>query len=46
LVDALVRDGWTVWLPASVAVYLALAGAGTIAVGRYIEYARTHEDVI
>jgi hypothetical protein len=40
---ALIRDGWTPWWLATAAAYLALAGAGTVLIGRFIRFARSHE---
>ncbi|MDR7417962.1 MAG: hypothetical protein QN178_03520 [Armatimonadota bacterium] len=39
----LIRDGWTPWWLATAAVYLGLAGVGTVLVGRFITFARSHE---
>jgi hypothetical protein len=43
MIIVLIRDGWTPWWLAAVAGYAALAGAGTVLVGRHIRFARSHE---
>jgi hypothetical protein len=43
LIAVVIRDGWTPWLLAAAGGYLVLAGAGAVLVGRYIQYARSHE---
>lgn len=42
LIEALIREGWTPWLPAAVAAYGILAVAGTGLIGRHVAFARIH----
>lgn len=44
LIDVLVREGWTVWLPVAVVGYLALAAAGVVLTRRQIEHTRAYGD--